>query len=62
MNDFMKRKQQEDEASVTRPPRMSRERWILVRQGAGPSRKWVWQLAGNASAAPPGAAAPSAGK
>lgn len=53
MNDFTKPRQQEDEASVTRPPRMSRERWILVRQGAGPNRKWVWQLAGNVSNAPP---------
>ena len=53
MSDLVKPKQQEDEASVTRPPRMSRERWILVRQGAGASRKWVWQLAGAASTAPP---------
>jgi hypothetical protein len=54
MSKFMKPKQQDDELVITRPPRMSRERWILVRQGAGPNRKWVWQLSGAASADPPG--------
>jgi hypothetical protein len=53
MSDMMKPKQQDDELVVTRPPRRSRERWILVRQGAGPNRKWVWELAGSASSAPP---------
>jgi hypothetical protein len=54
MSDDTKPKQQDDELVVTRPPRMSRERWILVRQGAGATRKWVWELAGSASAEPSG--------
>ena len=53
MSEDMKPKPQDDELVVTRPPRRSRERWILVRQGAGPNRKWVWELASAASSAPP---------
>jgi hypothetical protein len=40
---------------VRRPPQAAASgRWILVRQGAGPTRKWVWQLATDSAAAPPG--------
>jgi hypothetical protein len=39
-------KQQGRTAVATRPARASRPRWVLVRQGEGPARKWVWQLAG----------------
>lgn len=34
----------------------ARPRYVLVRQGEGPSRKWVWQLAeppGAISSSPP---------
>lgn len=35
-------------------PAAARERWVLVRQGEGPARKWVWQLATSSGKAAPG--------
>jgi len=45
-------KQQRSAAVATRPARASRPRWVLVRQGEGPTRKWVWQLAGLSGGSP----------
>ena len=46
-------KQQQGQAAVAkRPARASRPRWVLVRQGEGPARKWVWQLAGPPGGSP----------
>jgi hypothetical protein len=35
-----------DDIQAKRPARTTGPRWILVRQGAGPNRKWVWQITG----------------
>ena len=43
-------------AAATSRRRAARPRWILVRQGEGPARKWVWQLAAHPGEDPPPAA------
>ena len=37
----------------------ARERYVLVRQGEGPNRRWVWQLAVPAGRITPGPRAPA---
>ena len=37
----------------------ARERYVLVRQGEGPNRRWVWQLAAPARRIAPGPRAPA---
>jgi hypothetical protein len=35
------------QSAADRKGRTTRPRYVLVRQGEGPNRKWVWQLAAS---------------
>ena len=49
MNATASPKQESGTGTALRAPR---PRYVLVRQGEGPNRKWVWQLAAPPAAAP----------
>ena len=48
MNETDKQDDRPADKRTTRRRNVARERWVLVRQGQGPTRKWVWQIAGTA--------------